>query len=770
MERGELHIELHTNVGYFERGVTVYAPEIVNATRDLKNIRCLEVTSNIRKINKIALSDSPEGKEHYNEVKITDNTQISMGCRLKADYLYIGNGSGKTMPLIRHFAKFKCLKIIFVSGKMLTSKEEQMIIGKFGVKLLYTNLNDERLSNNSFNIDSEEFLIENGVLREYRGNDKNVVIPHGTVRIGISAFTDKKIDSVEIPDTVVAIEAWAFANNNLRTIKIPSSVNYIDITTLDGNPLDEVYISTNTTVLNGRTSDPDFKNKKRIQFYISNQGGNFSDFLKTLFNNLDNFNFGDITVLGNNLSIREKRKVEKFLGEYNYKYNRNEPITISYSSNDSSIERKSKKDNAGINIEDKEIKTLLDELYNFVNLMNDNDKNTIINYIENLIQEYKNSILKYNPDVNFETGIVLTTCANPNDLRTSLLDKLERIKNSLFSYERAQKFLIEINEYRSLLNNLAIIELPNDLSPILNKIKVILIIAREHNCKEIILELKDIFDDISNKLSSMLAKTVTDDIHLTLTPKDDFAEPSKCLESSINELLRKCASFSFINSVFDNSNNSELTSLFNRIKKIVASLDSENKDIFEKKLKDLKDMFGYGTSLDHDTLKSIYEKLLKITNELQYFALNSVYLKNILDGINSSLNLFSNQDSLNTCSAIFDISKNINALLSDNLISEEKLITFKQEFMDILNYWKDLLLNTKLEEIIEKIKEKSKEPIFNEFGEIVGYKNRDYDNFNNCMIIELAILNDLNRLITKITLYKDKKRNFLSLKRNLNLE
>jgi len=152
-----------------------------------------------------------------------------------------------------------------------------------------------------------------------------------------------------------------------------------------------------------------------------------------------------------------------------------------------------------------------------------------------------------------------------------------------------------------------------------------------------------------------------------------------------------------------------------------------------------------------------------------YYASFYVYFKNIIDGINSSLNLSSNPDSLKNCSAIFDTCKDINILLSDNQVPQDKKIYFEQELIDILNYWKELLLNTKIEEIIAKIKEKSKEPIFNEAGEILGYKNRDYDNFNDCMIIELAILNDLNRLITKITCYKDKKRYFLELKRTFNL-
>lgn len=55
-----------------------------------------------------------------------------------------------------------------------------------------------------------DFIVENGVLVEYRGSDAKVVIPDGVKTIGEKAFYKKNIRSVLIPKSVVEIPAWAF--------------------------------------------------------------------------------------------------------------------------------------------------------------------------------------------------------------------------------------------------------------------------------------------------------------------------------------------------------------------------------------------------------------------------------------------------------------------------------------------------------------------------------------------------------------------------------
>ena len=57
----------------------------------------------------------------------------------------------------------------------------------------------------------DDFVIENGVLKEYQGAGGDVVIPEGVTSIGRSAFAEcKKMKSVTIPDSVTSIGDYAF--------------------------------------------------------------------------------------------------------------------------------------------------------------------------------------------------------------------------------------------------------------------------------------------------------------------------------------------------------------------------------------------------------------------------------------------------------------------------------------------------------------------------------------------------------------------------------
>ena len=97
-----------------------------------------------------------------------------------------------------------------------------------------------------------DFVIENGVLKEYCGNETNVTIPDGVTEIGEEAFDGcsgltsvtipkgvkaigegafdgcSSLTSVTIPEGVKAIEAWAFHGcSSLTSITIPEGVEAI---------------------------------------------------------------------------------------------------------------------------------------------------------------------------------------------------------------------------------------------------------------------------------------------------------------------------------------------------------------------------------------------------------------------------------------------------------------------------------------------------------------------------------------------------------------
>ena len=83
---------------------------------------------------------------------------------------------------------------------------------------------------------SDDFEIENGVLKRYNGRGGNVVIPNSVIKIGNSAFFNcNDLTSINIPDSVKEICDYAFHDcSDLTSINIPNSVTKIGDNAFDG--------------------------------------------------------------------------------------------------------------------------------------------------------------------------------------------------------------------------------------------------------------------------------------------------------------------------------------------------------------------------------------------------------------------------------------------------------------------------------------------------------------------------------------------------------
>lgn len=75
----------------------------------------------------------------------------------------------------------------------------------------------------------DDFIIEEQVLKKYIGNNEDVDIPYGVVRIRCNAFANcKHVKTVNIPNTVKEIGDGAFYNCNLiESIVLPESVEWL---------------------------------------------------------------------------------------------------------------------------------------------------------------------------------------------------------------------------------------------------------------------------------------------------------------------------------------------------------------------------------------------------------------------------------------------------------------------------------------------------------------------------------------------------------------
>jgi tetratricopeptide (TPR) repeat protein len=78
-------------------------------------------------------------------------------------------------------------------------------------------------------VEDDDFKMEGGELKRYKGTKRDVVIPQGVTKIGRYAFYNcNSMRSLSIPDSVTAIDEYAFYNcNNLKSITFPDSIKSI---------------------------------------------------------------------------------------------------------------------------------------------------------------------------------------------------------------------------------------------------------------------------------------------------------------------------------------------------------------------------------------------------------------------------------------------------------------------------------------------------------------------------------------------------------------
>jgi hypothetical protein len=106
----------------------------------------------------------------------------------------------------------------------------------------------------AFASSDSDFVIENGVLKEYKGSDASVTIPDNVVEIGMQAFSNNSVlENISIPTSVKRVETSAFSYcTKLKNVVIPNSVTYLGGSVFLGcTNLEEVVLSNKVDTLRG---------------------------------------------------------------------------------------------------------------------------------------------------------------------------------------------------------------------------------------------------------------------------------------------------------------------------------------------------------------------------------------------------------------------------------------------------------------------------------------------------------------------------------------
>lgn len=152
-------------------------------------------------------------------------------------------------------------------------------------------------------------IIEDGILKEYKSDDLDVIVPEGVTQIGEAVFLGSKIESVKIPSSVIAIGYkafhecinlkrvffskglevigdYAFCGNGCESISIPNSVKVIEeYAFCDCSNLKKVVIPKSVEIIERNAFS---MNDKLKDVTIPKR---FKDSLDSIFNRIDGINF-----------------------------------------------------------------------------------------------------------------------------------------------------------------------------------------------------------------------------------------------------------------------------------------------------------------------------------------------------------------------------------------------------------------------------------------------------------------------------------------------
>ena len=115
---------------------------------------------------------------------------------------------------------------------------------------IITNNNVQADVVNIYNVKRDDFLIEGGILKKYKGADTEVVIPEGVVEIGERSFADMKyITKVTFPKSLRTIQKYAFKNClSLRSVEIKDNVTIRSFAFASCAALDSIYLGNDTVI------------------------------------------------------------------------------------------------------------------------------------------------------------------------------------------------------------------------------------------------------------------------------------------------------------------------------------------------------------------------------------------------------------------------------------------------------------------------------------------------------------------------------------------
>lgn len=377
-------------------------------------------------------------------------------------------------------------------------------------------------------------------------NLKKVTLPSSIKEISYSAFYDNKLEEVNIPKGVRVINEYTFKNNHLKKVTFSSSIEEISYSAFADNELEEVIIPEGVKIIRrcafkyNRLKEIIFPSTLELigtgaffnsEWEESETSDDCNNFIKIWFpsKKIDieeaafifknkkmclifqtinedviciiskikrkcNCNITKIIIYDKNVSLKYKLKIKAIIPHIDVEY----------------LDPKEKTQSHNNSFND-EIENLINNIYNSINNLPINIQKSIINRIDKLLSEYEKNYNQIEPKLSLNDNDFSFSNVSVETLKNNLIIELNKIITNLNSQKKYINLSEKIEEYKQIMVS-NIDKLPKNKKGIDYMIKYITYVSNVFNDDNIMIKLRNIIDNINDKLNHYL----NDDFNLSI--------------------------------------------------------------------------------------------------------------------------------------------------------------------------------------------------------------------------------------------------------------
>lgn len=627
-----------------------------------------------------------------------------------------------TIIRLENNALFAKLKLLHLFNCNFTADEITELRSITSYCPLYCDSN--YITDDSFSLDNEEWLIKAGVLLEYRGEKSSVQIPDKVRFIGPKVFQNRGLVQVEIPDSVIEIGDYAFASNHLTSLKLPKSLKVIHPYAFNSNELTSIQLPESVVAIGDSAIDKNNINEitipENVDYFglFSTDASNiyiksrrlkrnhnyfylgFCEVQNLTFDNVENF-FEIILNLDKN-SFKNLQKIiiisqepipylSKLIIKGKLKSMCSKP-TIEFLESEVSLSKTSTPE-----IEESEVTKLVNQIKDIASVMNDKDKEVINHQVNKIIDEYQNDLAASKPQVTFSTAPSLQMTMTPNVLTNKTIATLNNIIYSLGYYNDLAIILKAIESFYQNQPN-------HDInSEIASKINFLKQAIAKYNLGKLKEKLDELFTKTTEYITAFLENNRVNTLNL---PQEDIKAN---FLNQLNDIYFLVFKYDLIISILKcqeglelDENQQQLLADIQALRNIINTLDDNSKFYFESKLENIPLSDEIILQDWPNIISYIRTFLNNILNELSQTVDNITSFKDILNSLNDSLTFLTDKK-IEKKNIIINIIEEIISLLEYEKIDVQAKYAIYNELNSCITKWQSKLTNMNYQALIKEL-------------------------------------------------------------------